>query len=201
MRIGKFTNYHYVVYWNLFAEDHQEFFATLAGELDETVFNESSHSIADSAASSAKKKRRNNDILLNAFETSTVTDKKRILMEEERNALLKEQVAVAQKQAAIVQKVWNAEKLHKLTQDQSILRQQLHSNLTLLDVRCGSSREVKRRMKAHQMRKAARPADYDGSSSEESNASILDEMEDISKRLKRIQEDILQQYNNNEKTL
>jgi hypothetical protein len=79
VRIGKFTNYHYVVYWNLFAEDHQEFFATLAGESDDTVFNESSHSMADSAASSLQKKRKNNDILLYAFETSTVTDKKRIL--------------------------------------------------------------------------------------------------------------------------
>jgi hypothetical protein len=68
MRIGKFMNYHYVVYWNHFAEDNQEFFATLAGELDGTIFNESSHSMADSAASSAKNKRKSNDILFNAFE-------------------------------------------------------------------------------------------------------------------------------------
>jgi hypothetical protein len=36
---------------------------------------------------------------------------------------------------------------------------------------------------------------------EESNASIMDVMDDISKRLKRIQEDILEQYNENEKTI
>jgi hypothetical protein len=58
---------------------------------------------------------------------------------------------------------------------------------------------VKQRMKAHQMRRVIRPADDDASSSEESNASIMDEMEDISNRLKRIKEDILQHYNKNAK--
>jgi hypothetical protein len=109
------------------------------------IFNESSQSMADSAASSAKKKRKNNEILVNAFHTSAVTDKKTVVMEEkrltideERNAFLKEQAAVAQKQAAVLQQVCNAEKLHKLTQDQSILRQQLHTNRTTLVQRYGT---------------------------------------------------------------
>jgi hypothetical protein len=96
MRIGKFTNYHYVVYWNLFADENQEFFATLTGELDDMIFNESSQGMADSVTSSAKKKWKNNKILVNAFHTSAVTDKKRVVMEEKRltiddkrNALLK----------------------------------------------------------------------------------------------------------------
>ena len=41
MQIGKFTNYHYVVYWNLFAEVNQELFTALTGELDAGVFKES----------------------------------------------------------------------------------------------------------------------------------------------------------------
>jgi hypothetical protein len=151
---------------------------------------------------SAKKKRKNNEILLDAFHSSAVTDKKRLVMDEkrlniddERNVLLKEQVAAAKQQAAAVQRVCNAETLHKLTQDQSLLRQQHHEYRTMLVNRFGSRQELKRRMKAHQQRKAKRSADDDGSSSEESNASIMDDMEDISDRLKRIQQDILDHYN------
>jgi hypothetical protein len=46
------------------------------------IFNESRQGMADSVASSAKKKQENNKILVNAIHTSTVTDKKRVVMEE-----------------------------------------------------------------------------------------------------------------------
>ena len=202
MRIGPFTNLHYVVYWNLFAEVNQELFSTLTGELDEQVFNES---VANSeSVQSAKKKRKSNEMLVDAFHTSAAMDKKRVTMEEkrlsiddERNALLKEQIATAKKQVAAVQQVCSAEKLHKLTQDQSILRQQQQEYRTTLVTRYGTRQEVRRRMKAHQMRKSMRHSQDDGNTSEESNASIMDDMEDISNRLKRIQQDILEHYNNN----
>jgi Cu2+-containing amine oxidase len=61
MRIDKFTNYHYVIYWNLFAEHNQELFATLTGELDETGFNESALSStrsSDSSVPPTKEKRK-----------------------------------------------------------------------------------------------------------------------------------------------
>jgi hypothetical protein len=173
----------------------------LTGELDDAVFNESGRG-SDSVPSS-KKKRKNNEILVDAFHTSAVTDKKRIVMEEkrltiddERNALLKEQVSAVKQQAAAVQQVCSAEKLHKLTQDQSLLRQQQQEYRATLVKRYGTRQEVKRRMKAHLARKVARHAADDGSTSEESNASIMDDMDGISNRLNRIkQDDILDHYN------
>jgi hypothetical protein len=201
MRIGKFTNYHYVLYWNLFADLNQELFTRLTGELEESVFTESAKTSNDTLPSN-KKKRKSSDILADVFHSSTETDKRRIAMEEkrltidnERNALLKEQVAAVKKQAAAVQQVCDAEKLHKLTQDQSLLRQQQHEYRATLVKRYGSRQEVKRRMKEHLKRKSMRAPDDDGSSSEESNASMMDEMDDIANRLKRIQQDIVDHYN------
>jgi hypothetical protein len=138
MDIGRFTNYHYVVYWNLFAEENKELFTTLTGELDATVFQESgSGNTCSTAGKSAatlpsrKQKRNNNDVLVEAFSSTANTDKKRFRMEEkrleidgERIKLLVEQVAAAKEHAEAVRQVCNAEKLHKLTADQSILRQQ-----------------------------------------------------------------------------
>ena len=72
IRIGRFTNYHYVVYWNLFVEENQELFATLTGELDDAVFNDSGH--GNDGVPSSKKKRKNNEIIVNAFHTSAVTE-------------------------------------------------------------------------------------------------------------------------------
>jgi hypothetical protein len=207
MKIGKFTNFHYVVYWNLFAEVNQELFSVLTGELDASVFKESFsvHASDDihSLQGGSKRKRKTNDILFDAFHTSAVTDQKRAILEEkrlaiddERNELLKVQVAAAKKHAAAVQDVCDAEKLHKLTQDQSILRQQQQSYRTALINRYGKFSEVKKRMKAHQRRKATRKED-DCDTSIESNASLMDEMEDVADRLNRIKEDILDHYNKN----
>jgi hypothetical protein len=200
MKIGKFTNFHYVVYWNLFAEVNQELFSLLTGELDGSVFNES---VAVHGGDDGKRKRKTNEILVDAFHASAATDKKRAIMEEkrlaiddERNALLKMQVATAKKHAAAVQKVCDAEKLHKLTQDQYILRQQQQTYRSTLVSRYGTISEVKRRMKAHQRRRATRNED-DGSASEESNASLMDDMEDVAGRLDRIKQDIVDHYNNN----
>ena len=196
MRIGKFTNFHYVVYWNLFADVNQELFTALTGELEAGVFKESGSDDGNSIRTGSKRKRKTNEILFDAFQTSTITDKKRADLEEKRlaiddarNELLKQQVAAAQQHAAAVQGVCNAEKLHKLTQDQSILRQQQHTYRATLITRYGKLSEVKKRMKAHQMRKASRKEDS-GSTSEESNASLMDKLEDVADQLNRIKDDI-----------
>jgi hypothetical protein len=52
-------------------------------------------------------------------------------------------------------------------------------------------------MKAHKERKMLRGC-ADDDDSLESNASVMDDMEDIACRLKRIQEDILEHYNQNQ---
>ena len=81
MDIGRFTNYHYIVYWNLFAELNKELFTTLKGELDATVFPESGSGNSAASASAAtilskKQKRSNNDLLIEAFQSTVNTDKK-----------------------------------------------------------------------------------------------------------------------------
>jgi cytochrome c553 len=209
MDISRFTNYHYVVYWNLFAEVNKELFSTLTGELDATVFQESgsSNSVAGKSVatvSSKKQKRNNNDMLVDAFTTTASTDKKRFRMEEkrleidgERNKLLEKQVAAVKAQADAVCQACHAEKLHKLTADQSILRTQQQEYRSMLVKRYGNSKEVKARMKAHQQRKLER-AGAEDDDTDESNASVMDHMEDISCRLRRIQEDILDHYRQNQ---
>ena len=184
-------------------EVNQELFTALTGELDAGVFKESGSDDGTSVQSGSKRKRKTNEILCDAFHTSTITDKKHAEMEEKRlaiddarNELLKKQVAAAEKYAAAVKEVCDAEKLHKLTQDQSILCQQQHTYRATLVARYGKLSEVKRRIKAHQGRKAARKEDS-GSTSDESNASLMDELEDVSDRLNRIKDDILDHYNKN----
>jgi CRISPR/Cas system CMR subunit Cmr6 (Cas7 group RAMP superfamily) len=71
-------------------------------------------------------------------------EEKRLTIDDERNALLKEQVNAVKKQTAAVQSICHAEKLHKLTQDQSILRQQQHAyRETLLNPEKKSKSEIK----------------------------------------------------------
>jgi hypothetical protein len=229
MEIGRFTNIHYVVYWNLFVEENGDLFVALTGELDESVYGDST---TNKTVDSTRKKRKHND-MVEALQNNVDVDKERLHVEKERlacedrrlacedrrNDLLQAQVEAHQKQAEASQMQAQAsrmqaqasrrqaaameysamtENIHRMTQDRLSLEGKLEQYEETLCRRISSRKEMKKRMKAHQQRKAARQDQFrdddDGYSSEESNASLMDKWESVSSDLKVLRTQIKKHY-------
>ena len=125
MEVEKFTNFHYVVYWNLFAEVNQDLFAVLTRELDGSVFNESTRSALSGD------RQRNESITTYFWKRS-----KHLVSRTKKGCHGVEEICSfdgtscrCQKASCSSADVCNAEKLHELTQPQSLLRQQQRMNI------------------------------------------------------------------------
>jgi hypothetical protein len=200
MKIGPFTNMHHVVYWNLFAEDHGDIFLAFTGELDGSVFDDS---MSTKPADNSKKKRKQND-MVEMFKNSVDVDSERLAIDNRRNELLLAQVEANERQAeanhrqaAAMEYSARTENIHRLTQDHLALQQKKEQCVATLREKCGGRKDFKKRFKEHNNRKVGRQVSQendDDYSSVESNASLMDEWEQLSSRLKILEAELTKQY-------
>lgn len=184
LKILPFTNKQYVTYWNLFAEDNQQLFSLMIGELKPDVYNESSSS--ETAASSKQKKKKNE--VVEAFDKSTaVSERQLAVIERQVIAMDRQSLAISRQSLAVAQSLRLDDK-RKLTEDRRQLKRQLNDAIP-------DKEELKRRRKAHEATKndqscRTAPSSPDSSASADSNASLFDELLDVEVALNKINDEI-----------
>lgn len=146
--ILNFTKHHYVVYWNEFAEEHQELFKTLSSDIDSSVKSQTGSTVH---RSSGKKKKRKVDETLMLLKKSNDIEERKCVIEQQRTDSLKESLLI--NNLAIIEE--NRRK----------------AMYELVDV-VGSQKEARTKYKRHQQRKIERNGRPP--SSPESNASLYE---------------------------
>jgi hypothetical protein len=179
-RIGRFTGMHYVVYWNHFVEENQDLLNVLTARLDDHLNKDCTVPVNISAR---KKKRKQNDAMVESLDKSNTIQEKRLTIADERTLLLKKQVAVLEHSARV-------ESFCRLSSTQEAYKKELI-------MACGSKKDAKQRTKAHMLRLAARSQqegenDNGNSSSDESNASLMDKIKFLDGRLSQLASEQMQ---------
>jgi hypothetical protein len=186
MRIGRFTGMHYVVYWNHFVEENQDLLNVLTARLDDHLNKDCTVPVNISAR---KKKRKQNEAMVESLNTSNTIQEKTLTIQEKRLTIADERTLLLKKQVAVLEHSARVESFCRLSTTQEAYKKELI-------MACGSKRDAKRRTKAHMSRSAYRQRnrgmDDGNSSSDESNASLMDKIYFLGGRLQKLAEEQLQ---------
>jgi hypothetical protein len=184
LKIVPFTNKQYVTYWNLFAEDNQEVFTKMVGDLEQHVQHESESSVTTISSAKKKKKKPKNEMVAAVDRSTSVSEK---------------HLAVVKWQAQAIARSLQRHDLDELRDRKMKLRENLNRIKRELSGAIPDKQVLKRRMKSHKAKKEMKihssldstvPSSPDSAATLDSCSSLFDEFMDVDDDFNKISNEI-----------